>query len=1483
VSSTPLVTIAIPSYKPRHFEAALLSALAQSYTALEILVSDDCPTDAIQRIVQRHASHSRRDIRVIHNRPGLGGLMNYTQCVVEARGEFVKFLNDDDVLLVDCVERMVEVFHSHPDVSLVTSRRILIDTAGVPLPDILPTCNPFDEDTIVQGGDLTAFLVDEPMNFIGEPSTVMFRRQHLADVKPNISCLDGQTVRAINDLAMYANVLRHGNLAYLCEPLSCFRMHAEQRQQQGDMQELFRQYVQVFTSQIHAMGLYRPQADGQVRWRPLAAAVDDWSLLPLRQRFREAGVRLALEQQRLAAACTPAHIHQIFYSEETRKLLEPGFIPLDNVGQRPDWAEYWPMRNLLLNAELDENAFYGVLSPRFRQKTGLGAKQVFDFVASAPDDTDVLLFPMFFDEGALFESVFIQGLAYHPNIWPAFVEMARQLTPGVNLETLVMDAQQSQFCNYFIAKPRFWRHWFSRAETIFQAAEQSRGAARPTPYGMALNIPTLHRGVDGYECKVFVMERLLPLILATDAQWKVQAYAPLNLPKMRADAVIADFIQLNQLKTCLREADTAENRAAYEVLREKVYRATFAEKIAEKGGHVPPLAEQIKAAVRQYPLLPVPTDIAAWLDERVPSQAESALIAEHLAANTAPTFGVLVLDREGDAQRVAATLRSLSQEHCLYAGLSVTVLTVQDPLEVTTQQSNVNVLPIGEHPLPVIEQVVYDGDFDWFMLVDAGSEFTASGLLIAALDLMGAPGLRAVYGDEVGRSGANGLGLALRPDLNLDMLLSLPSVMAGHWLFNRETWQALGGFRAGAGRAFELDFILHLIEDKGFEGLGHISEPLLISEGRPIGNCDDECNVIRRHLAVRGFENATVKTRLPGHYDLDYGAGEVAQVSILVSTEGGLGRARRCTETILEKTAYRAYEILLLDQGGEDPDLQGWLEGIEQLGTDIIRVLRFPAGPSLAQVRNQAAQHARGELLLWLDAGIAVLDADWLHQLVNHASRQEVGAVGAKLLGGDCTVRHGGVILGLNGPVGRVFGGHSMDATGYLQRLFVDQNHTAISGKCLMLAKRLFLEAGGFDESSEMAPWADTDLSLRLHQAGYLNVWTPRASLLINEAPEPSATIEQEDAMYSRWLPLLARDPAYNPNFALEGGEEFHVSPSMLSWNPLSSWRPTPVVLAYAADQRSAGQHRVIQPLAALEQAGLVKGAVLHAPLSVAELERYAPDSIVLQRQVTDDQLERMRRMQAFSRAFKVFELDDYLPGVPKDSVYGSQMPEDIVRNLRRGLSYVDRLVVATEPLAEAFVGLHERIQVVPNRLNPRVWRGLGGLRGTGVKPRVGWVSEGNCIEDLAIIFDVVKELAGEVEWVFMGMRPDELRPYIHEYHPGVPAAYYPAKLAQLNLDLALVPLKQSLFNDCRSNARLLEYGACGVPIICSDLLCHQGDLLVTRVKNGFESWVDAIRMHLADPQASGYLGNELRAQVLRDWMLEGDNLQQWRQAWLSD
>lgn len=876
--------------------------------------------------------------------------------------------------------------------------------------------------------------------------------------------------------------------------------------------------------------------------------------------------------------------------------------------------------------------------------------------------------------------------------------------------------------------------------------------------------------------------------------------------------------------------------------------------------------------------------LQVWLGERVPTDAQHRLITAHLQASTAPTLGVLVLDRKGDAARLGKTIKSLSLENNLYAALRIVALTPQD-VPQTSAEDKLRFLRLDrEQPLAGIDQALREGGFDWFMVVEAGCEFTTSGLLIAALDLISAPGCRAVYGDEVVRQGANDLGLALRPGLNLDMLLSLPNALASHWLFNCQTWLDMGGFRSEAGQAFELDYLLRLVEDKGLEGLGHISEPVLIREASPLRDSPDERAVIQRHLVARGFPDATVTSRLPGHYDLNYGVDDGALVSILVHTQGSMAKARRCMETILEKTTYRAYEVLLLDQSGDDAALQTWLSGVEQLGTDSIRVLRFSEALSLTQVSNQAAEQARGELLLWLDVGTAVLDSDWLHQLVNHAARQEVGAVGAKLLAGDRTIRHAGVILGLNGPVGRVFIGQPLEAPGYLQRLLVDQNYAAVSGKCLMLRKSLFLDAGGFDETPDLAPWADVDLCLRLHSAGFLNVWTPRAPLLINEEPEPAATVEQEDAMYARWLPLLARDPAYNPNFSLGSGDEFSIAPSKMNWRPLSSWRPVPTVLAHAADQQGCGHYRVIHPLEAMDREGLIDGTLLWSQLSVAELERFSPGSIVLQRQVGESQIEGMRRMKAFSNAFKVFELDDYLPNLPMKSIHKAHMPKDIVRALRRGLSYVDRFVVSTEPLAEAFAGLHDDIRVVHNRLETRWWRGLNSQRRCSAKPRVGWAGGASHTGDLEMIADVVKELASEVEWVFFGMCPDKLRPYVHEYHAGVPIRDYPAKLAQLNLDLALAPVEQNLFNDCKSNLRLLEYGACGFPVICSDVLCYQNSgLPVTLVKNRFRDWVEAIRMHLADLDETARLGDRLRGVVQSRWMLEGDNLLLWRKAWTPD
>ncbi len=129
-----------------------------------------------------------------------------------------------------------------------------------------------------------------------------------------------------------------------------------------------------------------------------------------------------------------------------------------------------------------------------------------------------------------------------------------------------------------------------------------------------------------------------------------------------------------------------------------------------------------------------------------------------------------------------------------------------------------------------------------------------------------------------------------------------------------------------------------------------------------------------------------------------------------------------------------------------------------------------------------------------------------------------------------------------------------------------------------------------------------------------------------------------------------------------------------------------------------------------------------------------------------------MRRMQRFSNAFKVYELDDYLPNLPLKSAHRATMPKDILRSIRKGLSFVDRFVVSTEALAEAFTGLHGEMLVRENRLPVSWWKGLQTQRRQGQKPRVGWAGGSSHTGDLELIADVVRDLAAEVEWVFFGM-----------------------------------------------------------------------------------------------------------------------------------
>lgn len=288
-----------------------------------------------------------------------------------------------------------------------------------------------------------------------------------------------------------------------------------------------------------------------------------------------------------------------------------------------------------------------------------------------------------------------------------------------------------------------------------------------------------------------------------------------------------------------------------------------------------------------------------------------------------------------------------------------------------------------------------------------------------------------------------------------------------------------------------------------------------------------------------------------GMYRVHYSLPDAAPlVSLIIPTRNAHLLVKQCIDSIIELTSYPQYEIILIDNGSDDPAALAYFTSLEAL--ENVRVIHDGRPFNYSALNNRAVEIARGELVALINNDIEVITPDWLSELVAVALQPGVGAVGARLWYPDDRLQHGGVIVGVGGVAGHSHKYLPKGDHGYFCRAELLQEFSAVTAACLVVRKAVFEAVGGLDEEHLVIAFNDVDFCLRLQEAGYVNVWTPYAELYHHESatrgledtPEKKARFASEVAYMKRRWPRIQEDYAYNPNLTLDH-EDFG-----LAWPP---------------------------------------------------------------------------------------------------------------------------------------------------------------------------------------------------------------------------------------------------------------------------------------------------------------------------------------------
>ncbi|MBI6840533.1 glycosyltransferase [Pseudomonas syringae] len=377
-------------------------------------------------------------------------------------------------------------------------------------------------------------------------------------------------------------------------------------------------------------------------------------------------------------------------------------------------------------------------------------------------------------------------------------------------------------------------------------------------------------------------------------------------------------------------------------------------------------------------------------------------------------------------------------------------------------------------------------------------------------------------------------------------------------VYRKELVDRVGRFRVGMEGSQDYDLALRCIEQIDAAQIIHIPRVLyhwrmhagstaMSSDEKPYAQNAGQ-KALDEHLKRSGIAGRAELLDFGMyrvHYDLP---AEKPLVSLIIPTRNAYALVKQCIESIRHKTIYPNYEIILVDNGSDDPQSLQCFETLSHF--EGVTVIRDDGEFNYSALNNNAVAHAKGELIGLINNDIEVINPEWLNEMVSLALQPNAGAIGARLWYPDERLQHGGVIMG---PLTLAGHAHKMlprGHHGYFGRASLIQGMAAVTAACLIVRKSIFQEVEGLNAKDLKIAFNDVDLCLKIMQAGYQNIWTPNADLYhhesatrgVEDTPEKiKRFISEVEYMQNKWKQIIANDPYYNPNLTFVA-EDFSIA-----------------------------------------------------------------------------------------------------------------------------------------------------------------------------------------------------------------------------------------------------------------------------------------------------------------------------------------------------